>query len=191
MIRRRLGDVFAVVAALIGGAILVAVGDPTGPVPGLIPLPVDVALGVLACLALPLRRRWPVGLAAAVVPLSAVSVMATGAVLAAVFGLALRRRLAVAAGFAALYLATTPIYLLFQREPRLPVWTDVVVRGVLAVAALGWGLYARERQALIRQLDRRATRAEAEQAARVARARRDERDRSPARCTTCSPTDCP
>jgi signal transduction histidine kinase len=173
----RIRDVVAVVAALAGGAILVLIGDSSGPVPGLVPWPADVAIGVLACLVLPLRRRHPLGFAAAVVPLSAVSVMATGAVLGAVFGLALRRRFAVAVAFAAGYLATTPIYLLLQRDPRLPIWMDAVVRGVLGAAALGWGLYARERHTLIRHLGERATRAEAEQSTRVARARRDERDR--------------
>jgi signal transduction histidine kinase len=173
----RIRDVVAVAAALAGGALLVAVGDATGPVPGRIPWEVDVAIGVPACFALLLRRRWPVGLAAAVVPLSAVSIMASGAVLGALFGLTLRRRFSMAAGFAALYLATTPIYLLLQHELRLPIWTDAVVRGVLVTATLGWGLYARERQSLIRHLDERANRAESEQAARVAQARRDERDR--------------
>ena len=177
MIGDRLRDVVAVVAALAGGALLVATGDATGPASGRVPWQLDVAIGVPACFALLLRRRWPLGLATAVVPLSAVSIMASGAVLGAVFGLALRRRFVVAAGFAAGYLATTPIYLLLQRELRLPVWTDAVVRGVLVTAALGWGLYARERQALIDHLGERATRAETEQAARVARARRDERDR--------------
>ncbi|GIE01222.1 sensor histidine kinase [Paractinoplanes durhamensis] len=177
MIGDRVRDVVAVVAALAIGALLVTVGDPTGPVPGLVPWPVDVVIGVPACFALLLRRRRPLGLAALVVPLSAVSVMATGAVLGAVFGLALRRRPAVAAWFAAGYLGTIPIYLLLQREPRMALWTDLVVRGVLVTAALGWGLYARERQALIDNLDERATRAEAEQASRVAGARRDERDR--------------
>ena len=156
---------------------LVAVGDATGPVPGRIPWQVDVAIGVPACFALLLRRRRPLGLALAVVPLSAVSIMASGAVLGALFGLTLRRRFAVAAGFAGLYLATIPIYSLLQHEPRLPIWMDVVVRGVLATATLGWGRYARERQALIHHLDERANRAESEQAARVAQARRDERDR--------------
>jgi len=159
------------------GALLVSLGDATGPVPGRVPWQVDVAVGVPACFALLLRRRWPLGLAVLVVPLSAVSIMASGAVWGAVFGVALRRRLVAAAGFAAAYLATAPLYLLLQREPRFPLWTDEVVRGVFATAALGWGLYARERQALIRHLGERAARAESEQTARVARARRDERDR--------------
>jgi len=45
-------DAVAVVAALGGGALLVAVGDATGPVPGLVPWQVDVAIGVPACFAL-------------------------------------------------------------------------------------------------------------------------------------------
>ncbi|GIM88377.1 sensor histidine kinase [Paractinoplanes toevensis] len=170
-------DVVAVGGALGLGALLVVVGDPTGEVPGLVPWQADVAVGVLACFGLVLRRRWPLGLAAVVVPLSAVSVMASGAVLGAVFGLALRRTFLVALGFALGYLATIPVYLLMQPDPRHSLWTDLVVRGVLVSAAVGWGLYARERQALIDHLGERADRAEAEQAARIAGARRDERDR--------------
>jgi signal transduction histidine kinase len=166
-----------VVAALVAGALLVSVGDATGPVPGWVPWQVDVAVGVSACLALLARRRWPLGLAGVIVPLSAVSVMASGAVWGAVFGLALRRRLAFAVGAGAAYLATAPLYVLLQRQPRFPLWTDVIVRGVFATAALGWGLFARERQELIAHLRERATRAETEQTARVTRARRDERDR--------------
>jgi signal transduction histidine kinase len=170
-------EVVPVVAALAAGALLVSVGDASGPVSGLVPWQADVAVGVPACFALLMRRRWPLGLATLVVPLSAVSIMASGAVLGALFGVALRRRLAVAIGWAGGYLATAPLYLLLQRQPRFSGWTDVVVRGLLATAAVGWGLYARERQELIRHLGERADRAEAEQAARALRARRDERDR--------------
>lgn len=170
-------DAVAVVAALGAGALLVSVGDATGPVPGLVPWQADVAIGTVACFALPLRRRWPLGLAALVVPLGAVSVMSSGAVLGAVFGLALRRRLRVAAAFAAGYVATAPVYLLLQREPRFPLWTDMVLRSILATAAVGWALYAREHHTLVRHLGDRVARAEAEQAVRIVRARRDERDR--------------
>ncbi|MBK6874243.1 MAG: sensor histidine kinase [Kineosporiaceae bacterium] len=172
-----LRDVAMVVGALVAGAVLVAVGDATGPVPGLVPWQLDVAIGVPACLALLLRRRWPLGLAVLIVPLSAVSIMASGAVWGAVFGVALRRRVTLAAGFAAGYVATAPLYLTLQPDPQYPLWTDLVVRGVLAGAALGWGLYARERQALIRHLSDRAVRAESEQRMRVSQARRAERDR--------------
>ncbi|WP_173745433.1 histidine kinase, partial [Actinoplanes sp. TFC3] len=164
-------------AALTAGGLLMFVGDAGGPVPGLLPWQADVAAGVTACFALLCRRRWPLGLAALAVSLSAVSVMASGAVLGAVFGLALRLRFTIVAAFATGYLATAPVYVLLQRDPRFPLWTDPVVRGVLVTAALGWGLYARERQALIHYLDERVARAEAQQVAKVAAARRDERDR--------------
>jgi signal transduction histidine kinase len=170
-------DVTAVATALVAGALLVCVGDATGPVAGWVPWQADVAVGVGACLVLLLRRRWPLGLAGVVVPLSAVSVMASGAVWGAVFALALRRRLLVAAAAATSYVATAPLYLLLQRQPRFPLWTDLVVRGVFATAALGWGLYARDHQALVAHLRERAARAEAEQSTRVTQARRDERDR--------------
>src|SRR5262245_28277359 len=47
----------------------------------------DLALGVLACLAIWHRRRWPLGVAALAVASSGISSMATGAAMVAVFGL--------------------------------------------------------------------------------------------------------
>src|SRR6187551_1648473 len=89
--RNRLADAVAVTVALAYGAMMVPLGDATrdgAPLPWV----ADVALGVLCCAALLLRRRWPAGLALALLPATAVSVMATGAALVALFTVAIHRR---------------------------------------------------------------------------------------------------
>src|SRR5215218_2437990 len=71
----------------------------------------DVIAGTLACLALWVRRRWPVGLTLALVPLAAVCSSAGGAALVALFTVAVHRPVGQAALLAGLALATQPIYL--------------------------------------------------------------------------------
>jgi hypothetical protein len=53
---------------------------------------VDVVFGGIGCLLLWLRRRWPVGVAIAMMPIVAVSACSTVAVLLAVFTVAVHRR---------------------------------------------------------------------------------------------------
>ena len=57
--------------------------------------------------------------------------------------------------------------------------------------AIGWGLFARARRDLVASLHERAARPEAESRRRAEQAREAERRRSPARCTTSSPTGSP
>ena len=170
-------EAVVVAVAMVAGVLVVAAGNASGPVPGTVPRWADLTIGALGCLTLLVRRRRPLGVAAAVVAASAVSVSVVGAVVAALFGLPLRDHRRAGVGFALGYVAMVPVYLLTQPAPRFPVWTDVVVRAVLGAAALGWGLYVREREEVIRHLDERAARLEAEQPARLAGARRAERDR--------------
>ncbi len=51
----------------------------------------DQVIGALSCAAVWLRRRWPVGLAVAMVPVSLLSATAGGAVLLSLFTLAVHR----------------------------------------------------------------------------------------------------
>src|SRR5690242_20400765 len=90
-VRDRLADTVAVTVALAYGSLMVPLGDATrqgAPLPWL----ADVALGVLCCAALLLRRRRPVGLTIALLPVTTLSVMATGAVIVALFTVAIHRR---------------------------------------------------------------------------------------------------
>ena len=138
---------------------------------------IDLVSGALCCLALWLRRRWPVGLALATAPIGAFSGMAAIAITLAMFTVAVHRRTSTALLVGALNLATTPIFYLLYNSQGIPLWGDLLASSVVVAAVLGWGMLVRSRRQLVISLRERAARAEAEQQARVEQARRTERDR--------------
>jgi signal transduction histidine kinase len=142
-----------------------------------LPWPADVAVGVLCCLALVLRRHHPIGLTLALIPAATVSVMATGAVIVALFTVTIRRPTSAALLLAAGFLATAPVYFALQAEPRYPLWVDLVMRVVTSAAALGWGMFVRAYRRLTASLREHAARLEAEQHLRIDQARLTERTR--------------
>lgn len=135
----------------------------------------DQVVGALACAAVWLRRRWPVGLAVAMVPVSLVSATAGGAVLASLFTLAVHRPFRYVAWTGGASLALAPLYYWMRPEPGLPYLASLVIALLLAVAVIGWGLLVRSKRQLLLSLHDRARRAEtearlrAEQAQRLAR----------------------
>ena len=141
-------------------------------------IPVDVVLGVLTSLALWLRRRWPVGLAVATLPLGLFSV-ATGAAQAIiVFTVVVHRRFAVAASLAGAGLATSVVYDKIHPDPQFGGWLgSLIFTAVLVGSVFAWGMFVRARRQLVLTLRDRAERAEAEQQLRVAQARQVERTR--------------
>lgn len=174
--RDRVADGIAIGVALLYGASMVPLGDATTPGAAL-PWPVDVAVGTACALALVLRRRWPVALALVLLPIGAVSVMATGAVLVALFTVAIRRRPLVVLPLAVAHVLLGAAYSLLHRDPAFPLWVDVVLRAGLTVAAIGWGLFVQAHRRLTGSLRERAARLEAEQHLRVEQARLTERAR--------------
>jgi len=135
-----------------------------------VPLMVDTGLGVVSCLLLWWRRRWPVGVAVIIGVFSVYSLAAAGVALAAVFSLAVHRRFAVVApvvaGVAAASLATP----LFRPDTSMPGWAQALLGVVCVAAALAWGMLIRAR----RQLTRRSA---SEQELRISQARQAERHR--------------
>ena len=176
VLRDRSADVLCVLAALAYGGFVVGVGDASGPDPAL-PLRLDVGIGLACSPVLFWRRRRPLGVALALLPASAVSIMSTGPLVAAVFSLAVHRRGPSAALMGVGFVATAPIYVLLQGTPRYPLWADLLVRTLVAAAAVGWGMFIRARRQLLASLAERAARAEREQQFQVEQARRAERDR--------------
>src|SRR6202011_1101448 len=88
-----MADAGLLVLAIVGGALgYLAPLLQGASTPDLL-LNVDLALGAAACLAVFLRRRWPVGLAVALVPVGIVSGASLGAQLVALFNVAQHRRL--------------------------------------------------------------------------------------------------
>ncbi|MGV9452966.1 sensor histidine kinase [Streptomyces sp. NPDC003635] len=136
---------------------------------------VDQLVGALACAAVWLRRRWPLGLAVAMIPVGFVSATAGGAALVAVFTLAVHRPFRYVAWVSAAALATAPIFYWFRPDPDIPYGWTLFLSVVLTGAVVGWGMFVRSKRQLMLSLRDRARRAEtearlrAEQAQRLAR----------------------
>jgi signal transduction histidine kinase len=174
--RDRLADGIAIGLALVYGALFVPLGDAVRP-GAAVPWPIDVAIGVLCAGALVVRRRWPLGVALVVLPFGAISVMATGAILVALFTVAIRRRTSVVLLFAAANVATSVIYFLLHDHPAYPLWVDLVIRGVASAAAVGWGLFVQAYRRVTWTFREDAARLKAEQQLRIEQARLTERTR--------------
>jgi len=174
--RDRLADAVAVTAALLYGSVMVPLGDATREGAPL-PWQADVTIGVLCCAALLLRRRWPVALTIALLPVSTVSVMATGAAVVALFTVAIHRRGPVASALGAAYVAVVPVYFVLHDDPEFSIWVDLAMRTVTTTGALGWGMFVRAYRRLTETLREHAARLEADQHLRVDQARLTERAR--------------
>ncbi|MFJ6013965.1 sensor histidine kinase [Streptomyces sp. NPDC092952] len=136
---------------------------------------VDVVLGVLACAVLWVRRRWPVGVALGLVLLATVEPTAAGAMLVALFGLAVHRPFRPVAAIGALALVLTPVQPYLRPDPESSSLVDTIIGVLLTLLVISWGMAVRSRRQLVVSLRERARRAEteaelrAEQAQRLAR----------------------
>ncbi|SCG72543.1 Signal transduction histidine kinase [Micromonospora echinaurantiaca] len=138
---------------------------------------VDAVCGLAAAAGLWVRRRWPVGLAVATLPLSAFSVTASGALLIIIFTLTVHRPIPLAAGVTGVHLLTAFGYYQLRPDPTMRFWPAMIWTVLVLVAVLAWGMFVRARRQLVVSLRERAERAEAEQQLRVAQARQLERTR--------------
>jgi signal transduction histidine kinase len=133
-------------------------------------------VGVVACLSLPLRRRWPVLLALSLIPLMLVSSAAFGATAAAMMGVAIARPRWVTATLLALHATVvTIVYGLLAEAPDF--WQGVMVVLTLDVAMIASGLLMRSRRLLVESSLARAREAEEAQWLRLEDARHNERER--------------
>ncbi|MDM4721539.1 histidine kinase [Micromonospora sp. WMMA1363] len=138
---------------------------------------VDFLASLVLCAALWVRRRWPVGLALASLPLALFSVSSGVALLIVLFTVTVHRPFPVAAGMFGAHLLIAPIYLRLRPEPGTSLWLNVVLILLTLGAVLAWGMFVRARRQLVVSLRERAHRAEAEQQLRVTQARQLERTR--------------
>ena len=139
----------------------------------------DVVLGTVACAALWVRRRRPVKVGLLVVAFSAVSGLANGAALPALFTAAIRAPFRWLALVIVLAVAETAVFpALYPDGPhgRGYAWQVTVGLGLTAIA-VGWGLFVRAQRELMWALRERAVRAEADQARRARETREAERRR--------------
>jgi signal transduction histidine kinase len=162
------------IAVVLGGALFAFATDAENPPEWLIAL--DFVAGFAACCGLWVRRRWPVGLALAIAPLTLFSSMASVASGIALFTVAVHRPTRTVVWIAALYLAAVPVYTLL-RPTDDSFWVSAVVGVLITAGLIAWGMFVRARRQLVHSLRDRAQRAEAEQELRIAQARRMERDR--------------
>ncbi|OJF11280.1 sensor histidine kinase [Couchioplanes caeruleus] len=174
--RDRLADGIAIVLAVAYGSVMVVLGDATRP-GALLPWQADVALGLACAAALLLRRRYPLGLTVALLPFGAVSVTATGAITLALFTAAIRCRPRLLLLLGVANVGTAGIYYLLHDHPGFAIWVDFVVRGMVTVAAIGWGMFMQAYRRLTASLREHAARLEAEQQLRAEQAKLTERAR--------------
>ncbi|MDG4779425.1 histidine kinase [Micromonospora sp. WMMD961] len=148
-----------------------------------IPLPhdwmvgADALIGLVCCGLLWVRRRWPLGLAVATLPLNLFSMAAAIPLLILYFTVVVHRRTAVAIAITGAGLLTNLVFSWARPDPAMPYWATVAWGVVITLAVLAWGMFVRARRQLIVSLRERAERAEAEQQLRVAQARHLERTR--------------
>ncbi|MGA5038626.1 sensor histidine kinase [Streptomyces capoamus] len=135
----------------------------------------DQVLGALACGAVWLRRRWPLGLAVAMVPVAFLSNTAGGAGMVAMFTLAVHRPLRYVAWTGGVTVALIPVFFRLRPDPDVPYAAAVATAVLLTAAVIGWGMFVRSKRQLVLSLRDRARHAEtearlrAEQAQRLAR----------------------
>jgi len=139
-------------------------------------LVIDVTCGVLACLSLWWRRRWPVGVALSCVLLGAFSASATIAGLLALFSVAVHRNARPVLLVAALWVPSSAVYAIYRPQSEA-LWVVVLVAVVCSLAATAWGMFIRARRQLVLTLRERALRAEADQRLHADGARMAERTR--------------
>ncbi|GAA3129034.1 sensor histidine kinase [Streptomyces rectiviolaceus] len=132
----------------------------------------DQLIGALACAAVWLRRRWPVGLAVAMVPVSVVSDTAGGAAAVALFTLAVHRPFRYVGWIGGVSIAVLPFVYRLRPDADLPYLVTVILGGLLSAGVIGWGMFVRSRRQLLLSLRDRAIRAENEAALRAEQAQR-------------------
>ncbi|MFI1717476.1 sensor histidine kinase [Streptomyces litmocidini] len=133
---------------------------------------VDQLAGAVACCALWLRRRWPVGLAVALSLANVVAPVAAGALLASLFSVAVRRPFREIAWIGALAVATSAAQVFVRPDPTTNAGLSVALGFVLILLVTAWGMLVRSRRQLVEALRERARRAEAEAELRAAQAQR-------------------
>ncbi|MER8230930.1 histidine kinase [Streptomyces sp. NPDC094049] len=133
---------------------------------------VDQLLGAAACCALWLRRRWPVGLAVGLSLVSVVEPVAAGALLAALFSVAVRRPFREVAWIGGLATAASVAQVFVRPDPTVNVGLGLAIGFVLILLVTAWGMLVRSRRLLVEALRERARRAEAEAGLRAEQAQR-------------------
>ncbi|MFG3289053.1 histidine kinase [Streptomyces sp. NPDC048179] len=132
----------------------------------------DQLIGGLACGAVWLRRRRPLGLALVMIPVSFVSATAGGASMVALFTVAVHRPFRHLAWITVVNLALVPLFYWLRPDPDLPYLVVVVLASMLTLLVACLGMFVRTKRQLMLTLRDRARRAETEAGLRAERAQR-------------------
>jgi signal transduction histidine kinase len=136
----------------------------------------DVVAGVLGCLALWWRRRFPRVLAAALVALGTVSLSVSAAALVALLTVAVHRSARATAVLAVGNVLSFVALLVLRSGQLTPSWMLVALQFAVVVGVSGWGMLVRSRRQLIASLRERADAAEVEASLRAERAQHEARE---------------
>ena len=147
----------------------------TPPEPGWL-FTLDVLAGAVGCLALWLRRRWPVGLALFLIALSTFSETVAGAMVVGLLTVAIHRPPRTTGMVFACSLVAPLVYVVVRPQPGTPPVLLFLLGVIVQGAAVGWGLFIHSRRQLVLSLRDRATRAETEAQLRAEQAQQRARD---------------
>ncbi|WP_229746095.1 sensor histidine kinase [Rhodococcoides trifolii] len=176
MTRVRLGDVGAL-ALTLAVAAMTLIDDVDAGSGWSTYTTVSLALTVIAFAVLTVRRRHPVGVAVALLPIVAVTEVAGGAALVAVFCVAALTTWRTALWITVLhFLAPIPVTVITY-DTALGVVGGNLFGAALVALALAWGTAVRQRRELLESLRERAERAETEAELEAERSRWQERER--------------
>jgi signal transduction histidine kinase len=181
--RRDLGaDIAWVALAALGGGLLYLIIKPVVRGPHVLAqwhelaFAIDAGIGAASSAALWFRRRWPTGIAVALLVPAAVSLSAGVAALLALLNVSIRRRTEVALAMGGLYLIAFAVsYPLWYRQ--YPFWLASLWALTEFSAVVAWGMYIRARRQLLASLRERVAHAEATQKLLAEQARHAERTR--------------
>ncbi|WP_129841799.1 histidine kinase [Streptomyces sp. RFCAC02] len=138
----------------------------------------DPVLGALACAAVWWRRRHPLALAVALIPVGAVSVTVFGALTVTILGLGLRVPRRTAWGVLAAHVALSLPYVFVFKDPgsHTSPWAAAAFLVTYYLFFYAWGAALRARRQLVVRYRDDARRERAEHARRLADARHAERE---------------
>jgi DNA-binding NarL/FixJ family response regulator len=109
----------------------------------------DQVVGALGCAALWLRRRMPLLLSVVLVAASAFSELVAGAMLAALFTVAVHRSRRVSVAVFAFSLVAALVYTVVRPEPAIPQIVMITIGLATQSAAYGWGVAIHHQRQLV------------------------------------------
>ncbi|PUB32073.1 histidine kinase [Promicromonospora sp. AC04] len=165
---------FAMAAVLWLITVILQTNEP-GAVPVWVPY-ADWVPGLLGCVALWWRRRFPVVLGVALAVSSSFSETVAGAAIVGLFTVAVHRSTRATAAVCATSLAALSVYQLLWPMTGVPPVTIFVIIGLGHLATVAWGLSVRHRRALVTSLRERAAAAEVEARLRSERSEHEARE---------------